>query len=1312
MNKKFSTLVAVVLAATSFGATAQIAPTGDFAKYVTANKPTEGMRTIEKGYFQLAVGSSIDEHILAMQPTSAGGYELVVVDGSVTGVNAVEVRRTLWKAVISGNAEAGYSYQLQNVGTGEFLGVNTSDAIAVNKEGTAAWPVTGDLTGKVVPVGSEVSVWKWVSAPSVVKTAGFEIGDAKGFTSAFGEKNDSTVVLVANNAIIGNDVKIAAVKYSLKNVPANDPTQLVKAIPVSPKEIVLGADDLNSLLWKQNPAADASKAEFTFTPNVINDETNVFGNLFTKNAYKAVPAVGFPAANGIATDPFDNASAGGAAAPTNLTTVYDAEIALYKAQQEKALVDALLPAVLNDNNTVNTTKLDAVKTALGLVSAINWASGPASSTLEELAAEIEGLVWLDNKQDAAVKAAVLAYVAAAHTDHGSVGTSALDYAKNIKTIAGTVSTWIDTNFATDKTTSETNIKTTYVDDPSKGTTKLTADVVAAKAALYKANGTGTFNVLAKTNGWVSLMLEEADKAEDNTYLSVARSFVTETANERERPLGFTTGKFADFGYTADPLARLDLNGRYNFQFTYFPNADSLVIRTGGWAKKNKAQESWGDMNTADNDELGKAAASPSATAPAAKGTENNIVKLIYLANNHSEITVGSSDYYIGAAPNTVNTRISIKKIDDEYVKTTLASGVYFFNLFSGKDANKAINGKYMVANFAGTELDWANEETSKVFEGAVQDFGHMPRTQWVVKQNTGAAGIQTVNIYNREYPDFKAENIQLYKGGDGKVFAISYGSNVGGLISNDTLSYALATTAKPNAGIATSETLGYKALDYDALIENIFSLKYFNGLNAGNFVEVSKDAAMAINPNTETADAVKFVFEPVLDKDGKAPAKNEFGFDGTVANVKNLYRIAYKVKLYNPGKEDLYLKANGKDGYELISETADVKGTSFFFKENNMLDVEGDTTCYYALVQEDLSTVSGVKHPSLILSVEEIDTENSVATFAFDEGLKPLYRRIGKTVADNLKDMAVDTAKFYMSNEPTRFLYENSVNRTAENGTEIAKDSLNFLGVINKADRPENSMLPIFIDTAYVRGETSMPQYMLALGVEYTPAGKYNTCPDKIENCHQHPTIDTKAFRTGRYLVALDDSAAVAPIKYQDKFRLAFVDAKHIEDTLVIASSKYTGSDKLAGKDSIKLNNDKVLNAATFAFRIVDGSENGDFYIEAVKNADKKPQYVRVHNGVPVLVSEISEAAIFNITKTSEDPVANETIGTTTVSVIAGNGDITIKGAAGKKVAISNVLGQTIANTVLSSDDATISAPAGVVVVAVEGEAAVKAIVK
>ena len=89
-------------------------------------------------------------------------------------------------------------------------------------------------------------------------------------------------------------------------------------------------------------------------------------------------------------------------------------------------------------------------------------------------------------------------------------------------------------------------------------------------------------------------------------------------------------------------------------------------------------------------------------------------------------------------------------------------------------------------------------------------------------------------------------------------------------------------------------------------------------------------------------------------------------------------------------------------------------------------------------------------------------------------------------------------------------------------------------------------------------------------------------------------------------------------------------------------------------------------------------------------------------------------ALIFNLEKGAEDNMAtdNEEIATSEVTVIAGEGQLTIANAAGKKVVVSNILGQVVANTVLSSDNATIAAPQGVVVVAVEGEEAVKAIVK
>lgn len=80
---------------------------------------------------------------------------------------------------------------------------------------------------------------------------------------------------------------------------------------------------------------------------------------------------------------------------------------------------------------------------------------------------------------------------------------------------------------------------------------------------------------------------------------------------------------------------------------------------------------------------------------------------------------------------------------------------------------------------------------------------------------------------------------------------------------------------------------------------------------------------------------------------------------------------------------------------------------------------------------------------------------------------------------------------------------------------------------------------------------------------------------------------------------------------------------------------------------------------------------------------------------------------------TQDAPTSNEgTPSVSAVSVIASEGQITIAGADGKRVAISNILGQIIANQVITSSDATISVPAGIVVVAIEGEEAVKAIVK
>ena len=122
--------------------------------------------------------------------------------------------------------------------------------------------------------------------------------------------------------------------------------------------------------------------------------------------------------------------------------------------------------------------------------------------------------------------------------------------------------------------------------------------------------------------------------------------------------------------------------------------------------------------------------------------------------------------------------------------------------------------------------------------------------------------------------------------------------------------------------------------------------------------------------------------------------------------------------------------------------------------------------------------------------------------------------------------------------------------------------------------------------------------------------------------------------------------------------------------------------------------------------------------------APEQAAWLKMQNGCLVLsdgnskfnevVTGSDDALIFNVEHVCGDKVAvdNENIAVEGVSVVAGNGQVTIMGAAGKNVTITNILGKVVASQVIASDNATIAVPAGIVAVAVEGEAAVKAIVK
>ena len=277
-----------------------------------------------------------------------------------------------------------------------------------------------------------------------------------------------------------------------------------------------------------------------------------------------------------------------------------------------------------------------------------------------------------------------------------------------------------------------------------------------------------------------------------------------------------------------------------------------------------------------------------------------------------------------------------------------------------------------------------------------------------------------------------------------------------------------------------------------------------------------------------------------------------------------------------------------------------------------------------------------------------------------------------------------DTVKISLEAQPNFFLYEQG-----KNGT-------NFLGMEHVAD-VKDMKAAILADTAYVRNNTFKPQYLLAVDTDIKPE-----IPCEIDG---HPTLHPDTVY-GRFLINAVDSAKAwtgsvktnpyihEQLNETSYYRLVFVDGYHTGDALTL----HTG--KADTKIALNNNNDKVC---TFAFRYVDEAREG-VKIETTYNG-KTRGWLKYQNNVPVVTPDYEDAHVFLVDNTTtEAPTANEDIKADNVVVAGVNGAIVVKGAEGKNVIVSTILGKVVANEVVSSDNAQIAAPAGIVVVSVDGE--------
>lgn len=131
---------------------------------------------------------------------------------------------------------------------------------------------------------------------------------------------------------------------------------------------------------------------------------------------------------------------------------------------------------------------------------------------------------------------------------------------------------------------------------------------------------------------------------------------------------------------------------------------------------------------------------------------------------------------------------------------------------------------------------------------------------------------------------------------------------------------------------------------------------------------------------------------------------------------------------------------------------------------------------------------------------------------------------------------------------------------------------------------------------------------------------------------------------------------------------------------------------------------------ALFAFKTTD---EGGYYLENQKElslpVDQQAPYVGYINGYLVMQKE--KGAIFEV-KNAPIPTATEQVKTHEIKIYGDAGRLIITNANGKKISVSNILGQRLDTRLADSDFYTIPISRGLVIVTVEGELTEKAIVR
>ena len=657
----------------------------------------------------------------------------------------------------------------------------------------------------------------------------------------------------------------------------------------------------------------------------------------------------------------------------------------------------------------------------------------------------------------------------------------------------------------------------------------------------------------------------------------------------------------------------------------------------------------------------------------------------------------------------------------ELLKNEKTAAVYTIRFVTGNQTQSDLFGKYLTlgTNNTSAQLDWI----AKSAELTNEDFPIFQYTitavEKIKKSDKKYTKITFTNRETNQYFDVQLYPVQI-SGVEGTYYSMAfpndyklstvvpvsvkrngYGTVVGDpvTINSDVIIELNPVTVDQYAGFAQIEDKEIRTIRYARDRYQTSNVWYAGVIEEGNVITpMDGDKGYFVD---EAYDAAQFQINRVESTNSNPNpsmiARTYVYWNATtksidhVANGDVVAAYKYQLQYVSDGTaKDAYLSENtsANAGPVFVAKAADAK--QYYIKENvdgsvSFIRVEGTFT-------NQMVAPYGAKEIFNVVPVDNYEYVNYA-----------VLETVGRdNVYDyNVADMDLNV---YLDDEIPVVSWMEAAhvtlrNNTLSNGNYISMNEKNEGILVNEAGEA------YYLDMTDT--DAVVPSFFISKGFG-----------SDTERMYLYNPIDSIQYQVN---MEFDPAYMIGKAKVKAIFKAGALNEDCDQMTLsdkgesrVVADEANADGDVWAGLKRFKfqLVKPSVDADAYYVRQIPEGLESNELRLPAGLD-DKTTKYLASLNEVLYLTSEKAEAMEVAIEKTGA-PVANESVEEAIegVSVIAGNGTVTIQGAAGKQVIVSNILGKVVANTVLTSDNATISVPAGIVAVAVEGEEAVKAIVK